>query len=67
MYQIPVSKLEKIIEETQNEQLTTQQMIVEEQKLKLSILTHAERFLITALERNNTAMVAAIAEILKFY
>lgn len=65
MYKINKEKLEKFIEENTEREMTRQDLEKDLLRLKHSILEQAERNLKFAFERENSTMVAAIAEILK--
>lgn len=65
MKNINVNDLQKFIEGNSNKELTPQEEIRKFQSLKLSILEQAEEQLTRAFKNNDTAMVAAIAEIVK--
>lgn len=62
---INAKKLQEFIDTEATEELTPQEKMWKYQSLKLSILEQAEEQLIKAFKNNDTAMVAAIAEILK--
>lgn len=62
---IDLSKLQDFINTESIEESTPQEEMRKSQSLKLSILEQAEEHLERALKNNDTAMVAAIAEVLK--
>ncbi|MEW2696836.1 MULTISPECIES: hypothetical protein [Enterococcus] len=65
MKKIDPKKVQAFIEREANEELTPQEEMRKFQSLKLSILEQVEKYLKRALETNDSAMVAAIAEIVK--
>lgn len=62
---INTKKLQEFINTEAAEELTPQEEMRKFQSLKLSILEQVEKYLKRALETNDSAMVAAIAEIVK--
>ncbi|MGM0337661.1 hypothetical protein [Enterococcus sp. AZ007] len=61
---ISAEKLQEFIKSEVSRELTPQEEVQKAQSLRLSILEQAEEQLRKAFENNNTAMVAAIAEVL---
>lgn len=62
---ISVDKVQEFIDREAIKELTYQEEERKFRSLKLSILERAEEQLIKAFKNNDTAMVAAIAEVLK--
>jgi hypothetical protein len=62
---INTEKLQEFIDSEAIKELTPQEEVRKFQSLKLSILEQAEEQLTRAFKNNDSAMVAAIAEVLK--
>lgn len=62
---IVLKRLQDYVNRETKEELTLQDEMRKFQSLRLSILEQSEEYLQKALKNNDTAMVAAIAEILK--
>lgn len=67
MNNINVKELQKFIEDNANKGLTPQEITKLIMEIKLGILQQVEQALEQATKERNSAMVAAIAEILKSY
>ncbi|HHX0198596.1 TPA: hypothetical protein ACU3U7_001434 [Enterococcus faecalis] len=67
MDNINVKELQKFIEDNANKGLTSQEITKLIMEIKLGILQQAEKALEQAAKERNSAMVAAIAELLKNY
>ena len=67
MNNINVKELQKFIEDNANKGLTSQEITKLIMEIKLRILQQAEQALEQATKERNSAMVAAIAELLKNY
>lgn len=67
MNNINVKELQKFIEDNANKGLTSQEIAKLIMEIKLRILQQAEQALEQATKERNSAMVAAIAELLKNY
>ncbi|MGF1919056.1 hypothetical protein [Enterococcus faecalis] len=67
MNNINVKELQKFIEDNANKGLTSQEITKLIMGIKFGILQQAEKAFEQATEERNSAMVAAIAELLKNY